>query len=79
MEVILNAYDVNGVLVDSDQALDSGGETLIVAGPGIHRVEFLGTHDVDGVGLDDLTFNPVVPLPSPVESQTWGRVKALYH
>ena len=43
MEVILNAYDVNGVLVDSDQAFDSGGETLTVTGSGIHRVEFLGS------------------------------------
>jgi hypothetical protein len=78
MDVFLNAYDVNGALVDSDEAFDSGGETLTVTGPGIHRVEFLGTHDWCGVGLDDLTFNPVTPPPTPVASQTWGRVKAQY-
>lgn len=77
MDVILNAYDVHGHLVDSDQQYDSGGETLTVTGSGIHRVEFLGTHDWCGVGLDDLTFNPVGP-PVAVEPQTWGRVKGLY-
>jgi hypothetical protein len=78
MNVTLNAYDLNGALVDSDQVPDIGGETLVVTGAGIHRVEFLGTTDQDGVALDDLTFNPVVVGPTAAESQTWGRVKALY-
>jgi hypothetical protein len=45
---------------------------------GIHRVEFLGTQDDCGVGLDDLTFNPVIPIPTPTTSRTWGRVKAAH-
>lgn len=77
MYVILNAYDVNGALVDSDQEFDCGGETLTVAGPGIHRVEFLGSHDWCGVALDDLTFNPVEPPTAP-GSQTWATVKAMF-
>jgi hypothetical protein len=77
MDVILNAYDIDGHLVDSDQQYDSGGETLSVTGPGIHRVEFLGSYDTRGVALDDLTFNPVLQ-PVPAESQTWGRLKNLY-
>ncbi len=77
-EVVINAYDVSGVLVGSDQVLDFGGQTLTVAGVGIHRVEFLGTQDDCGVALDDLTFNPVTPLPTTTTSHTWGRVKAMY-
>jgi hypothetical protein len=77
-EVIINAYDVSGGLVDSDHVLDFGGETLTVAAAGIHRVEFLGTQDDCGVGLDDLTFNPVIPIPTPTTSRTWGRVKAAH-
>jgi hypothetical protein len=48
-----------------------------VTGPGIHRVEFLGSYDTRGVALDDLTFNPV-GQPVPAESQTWGLLKSLY-
>jgi hypothetical protein len=77
MDIVLNAYNVNGVLVDSDQAFDAPGVTLTVTAPGIHRVEFLGTHDWCGVALDDLTFNPVGG-PTPTASQTWGKLKALY-
>jgi hypothetical protein len=77
MDVILNAYDIDGHLVDSNQQYDSGGETLTVTGPAIHRVEFLGSYDTRGVALDDLTFSPV-EHPVPVNSQTWGRIKCLY-
>lgn len=77
MDVILNAYDVDGALIDSDQEFDSGGVTLTVTGAGIHRVEFLGSHDWCGVALDDLTFNPVTP-PTPVGSLTWASVKAMF-
>jgi hypothetical protein len=78
MSVILNAYDVGGALVASDQAFDSGGETLTVTGAGIHRVEFLGSNDARGVGIDDLTFNPVAAPPTPVASPTWGTVKSAF-
>ena len=75
---IVNAYDLNGVLVDSDRVVDSGGAVLTVAGSGIHRVEFLGTQDDGGVALDDVTFNPVATPPTAAASTTWGKVKALY-
>lgn len=77
MQLELNAYDIYGVLVGSDDAFDSPGVTLTVTAAGIHRVEFLGSHDWCGVALDDLTFNPV-EIPTPAASQTWGKLKTLY-
>jgi hypothetical protein len=61
--ITLNAFDVNGSLIASDTAADNGGATLIVATPGIHSVQFLGTQDYGGVALDDFTFNPVMSFP----------------
>lgn len=71
-EAYLNAYTVGDVLIDSDHAFDSGGQILSVAAIGIHRVEFIGTDDNDGVALDDLTFNPMNPIPTPAESRSWA-------
>jgi hypothetical protein len=77
MQLELNAYDVNGALVGSDSAFDSPGVALTVAAAGIHRVEFLGSHDWCGVALDDLTFHPVEE-PTPTDTQTWGELKVRY-
>src|SRR5262249_7873988 len=54
-----------GHLIASFTTTDVGGETLSVSAPGIHSVQFLGTHDFDGVALDDLTFNRVTPAGPP--------------
>ncbi|MDM7916888.1 MAG: hypothetical protein ACE15D_18515 [Candidatus Eisenbacteria bacterium] len=76
MNVVLNAYDLEGVLVDSDEVFDSPGALLEVTAAAIHRVEFLGSHDWCGVALDDLTFDPVGP--TAVAPSTWGTLRALY-
>jgi hypothetical protein len=60
--ITLNAFDVNGNLITSFTATDSGGTILSVSASGIHSVQFLGTQDSGGgVALDDFTFNPVTP------------------
>jgi hypothetical protein len=46
-----------------------GGETLSIAAPGIHSVQFAGILDQGGVAFDDFTFNSVVPVgevPGPI-------------
>jgi hypothetical protein len=64
--VTLNGFDVNNHLIASMTTIDSGGETLTLSKPGMHSVVFLGTHDGDGVVVDDFTFNPVTPaIPEP--------------
>jgi hypothetical protein len=64
--VTLNGFDVNNRLIASMTTIDSGGETLTLSKPGIHSVQFLGTHDGDGVVVDDFTFNTVTPaIPEP--------------
>jgi hypothetical protein len=80
--VTLNAYDINGVLVDSFTTPDSAGAVLQVLGQGIHMVEYLGVGDSNSAATDDFTFNPVVPIPEPVAiasfvpvvlALSWGR------
>ena len=68
--VTLNAYDISGQLIASVTVVDIGGETLSIAIPGIHSVQFLGSlGDVPGVAVDDFTFNSVTPVPEP---STWA-------
>jgi hypothetical protein len=63
--ITLNAFDVEGNLMASFTTTNVGGAILTVSTPGIHSVQFLGTHlgthDEGGVALDDLTFNRVTP------------------
>jgi hypothetical protein len=72
--VTLNAYGVNHMLIASFTTADLGGETLSVAAPGIHSVEFLGTDDfIGGVAVDDFTFNTVTSVGQGVpEPSTWA-------
>jgi len=64
--VTLNAFDLQNNLISSFTTFDSGGQTLSVSALGIHSVQFLGpASDLDGVALDDFTFNPVEPVPEP--------------
>jgi hypothetical protein len=61
--VTLNAYGVNHRLIASFTTADVGGETLSVAAPGIHSIEFFGSLlDVPGVAVDDFTFNSVTSV-----------------
>jgi hypothetical protein len=60
--IVLNAYDLDGKRIGSSTVVDDGNATMTIATPGIHYIEFLGTQDDGGVSLDNLTFNPVVPI-----------------
>ena len=60
--ITLEAYDINGALLATDTTVDDGSSILSVSAPDIHRVKFIGaTPGHGGVGVDDLTFNPVEP------------------
>jgi len=68
--VAFDAFDSDGNLVASDSGQDFGGRTYSVAAASIHSVRFSGVPTPTiggsgGVGLDDLTFNPVTPVPEP--------------
>lgn len=60
--VTLNAYDVDGTLIDSHTADDTGGEILHVSAPGIHSVQFLCNKSQDAA-IDNFTFNELKPAP----------------
>lgn len=60
--VTLNAYDVDGILVDSYTTEDTGGETLHVSAPAIHTVQFLCNQSPDAA-IDNFTFNTIRPGP----------------
>jgi hypothetical protein len=67
--IALNAYDMDGNLIDSVTAIDSGGTTLELSAAGIHSVQLLGTNNETGVAWDNLTFNSisnpcVIPAPA---------------
>src|SRR6266496_813089 len=62
LNVSLLAFDLEGRLIRSFVTPDVGGATLEVSAPGIHSVQFIGTTDSTGAGIDDFTFDPVVPV-----------------
>jgi hypothetical protein len=74
----LKAFDVVGNEVASTVAFDNGGTVLSITHSGIHSIQFLGTMDDQGVALDDVTFNTVIPVEIAVSSLPWQAVKALY-
>jgi hypothetical protein len=61
--VSMRGYDLDGHLIASVIVADTGGETVAISVPGIHRVELRGGRDT---GFDDLTFDPPVPEASEV-------------
>jgi hypothetical protein len=60
----MEAFDVNGNLLGTDSQPDVGGETVSLSIPGISSVHILTTAqgNAGGIGLDDLTFDPLVPV-----------------
>jgi hypothetical protein len=66
--ITLNAFDVNGKIIGSATATDTGGTLLEVSAAGINRVQFLGTTNDGGVACDNLTFNPTVYVPTPASA-----------
>ncbi len=68
--VDFDAFDTDGNLIATDSGRDIGGRTYSVSADAIHTVRFSGVPTPTiggsgGVGLDDLTFNPVTPIPEP--------------
>jgi hypothetical protein len=67
----LSAFGVNGALLHTLTLPDSAGQTWAISLPGIHEVVLSGVStglpfgSGTGIALDDLTFNPVVPVPEP--------------
>jgi hypothetical protein len=59
----MQAYNPQGVLLGTVSAIDSGGTTLSLTIPNIHRIRL--TETISNVAWDDLTFNPLVPVPEP--------------
>ena len=78
--VTLTAYDRAWNLLMSVDVADVGGCVMEISCPGIHAVEFLGPPDgmYGGVALDDLVFTSVYVPAAPVESSSWGSIKALF-
>jgi hypothetical protein len=63
--VVWDAYDVAGNMIEKYTTADIGGEVLTITMPKatINKVVFLGAPGFnDGVGLDNVTFGPVVPV-----------------
>jgi len=61
---LLEAFDINGSLIASTSPATPTSSTAIlqISTPGIVRVRF--TDVLDGVEIDNITFNTPVPLPS---------------
>ena len=63
-DIILKAYDVNGVLLGIDQQPDSpGGRIVSLSTPNIHFVTVESTSGT--VAFDNLSFNDVSAIPIP--------------
>ncbi len=56
------ALDIFGNPIDFDVQLEPPASTLSVSGLGIHKVILIGSGTT---AFDDLTFNPVMPVPEP--------------
>ncbi len=77
----MEAFDVNGDLIGTDTQPDTGGETVSVSTPGIQSVHIIMSTpqgQVGGIGLDNLMFDPPVPMANHlvVTAQTPGSVTA---
>jgi hypothetical protein len=70
----LEAYDLAGVLLDSDTQLDSSPLPLAVAAAGIHRVRMYSSSAT--IGFDDLRFDtPIAPGDCPSDLNRDGLVE----
>jgi|GEM_PF-1329880 len=69
LNIRLEAYDLDGNLVDFDEHPDTAGWILSVSSPNIHEVRYLGTNDSGGASIDDFTFNTPNSVPTV---SVWG-------
>jgi len=71
----LEAFDLHGTLLATITETNTGGATTYeVSESGIARIRI--TDDGDGAFWDNIVFEP--NGSTPVESKTWGDVKAIY-
>jgi len=68
--VTLQAFDIHGLLLDTNTQLDSGGPTLQISTVGIHSVSFFSA--TANVAFDDFTFGPVRAAPEPSSAASLG-------
>ncbi len=69
----MEAFNVDGDLIGTDTQPDTGGETVSVSTPGIQSVHIIMSTpqgQVGGIGLDNLMFDPPVPVSSPAAVTT---------
>jgi hypothetical protein len=68
--VALQAFDRDGLLLDTNTQIDSGGPTLQISAVGIHSVTFFS--DSANVAFDDFMFGPVRAAPEPSSAASLG-------
>jgi len=68
--VTLEAFDRDGVLLDTNTQIDSGGPTLQISAVGIHSVTFFPA--TANVAFDDFRFGPVRAVPEPGDAASLG-------
>jgi len=68
--VTLQAFDIDGLLLDTNTQIDSGGPTLQISAVGIHSVSFFSA--TANVAFDDFTFGPVRAAPEPSSAASLG-------
>lgn len=68
--MILKAYDVNGVFINDDAKLDTGGTVLSISAAGIHYITVESSSGT--VAFDNLSFNEVTAVPVPAAVWLFG-------
>jgi len=64
----LEAFDINGNLIWTDEQVDTGGTLFSASVNGIHSISFFGATTT---ALDDFSFNTVTPATVPVPAAAW--------
>jgi len=68
--VTLQAFDRDGLLLDTNTQIDSNGPTLQISAVGIHSVTFFSA--TANVAFDDFLFGPVRAAPEPSSAAGLG-------
>jgi len=78
--VRMEGYDIGGNLIAEYSGQDYGGAVHSLSSPGMHTVKWIGPatglYGPYGVGIDDVTFNPVAPIPEPSTFIIWSLLGA---
>jgi hypothetical protein len=68
--VTFQAFDIDGLLLDTKTQIDSGGPPLQISAVGIHSVSFFS--ETANVAFDDFTFGPIRAAPEPSSAASLG-------